>query len=510
MIDSFCACPGGRNWSTLFALQKCAVHRVGAGTSSRSTGFIARPTERWHRHSVPGSSRVAASMAVVLRVVLFLARLIFVCVMAAIPVHSQNVTLAFSGFSAPDFQFSGSILVDNGRVTLPAGTLGIARAMYYKPVQFYNASAGTVASFRSSFVVTILATSYGYLADGMAFFIAPKLEAVNASSSGEGLGLLEPNTTTGDPVDGTTNLVAIEIDTYNNYIDPGYAPHIGLDLNSLHSAAVSGPSSAPSLIGNGSSVGVWIEYSALAHKINVSVSVTASPDYPSEQTAELVLTYSNFDLSAWIDETSYLGFSASTGWGNENNILSEWNFSTSFAPGQVANPPAPPAPVPAPPAPVPAPPAAVPAPPAAVPPAAGRSNVGAIVGLGVGLPVLALLVLWLCLRWRKKGQPWRKAGARWTRSHQLHVLEDGLGPPEGYFQMQLPEKGFGPRPMGYKSLIKATKGFSTTLGEGGFGGVYKGILEDGSEVAVKRIKQRTQDGAKQFLAEVYQTVFHLR
>ncbi|KAK8606663.1 hypothetical protein V6N13_052430 [Hibiscus sabdariffa] len=56
----------------------------------------------------------------------------------------------------------------------------------------------------------------------------------------------------------------------------------------------------------------------------------------------------------------------------------------------------------------------------------------------------------------------------------------------------------------YKELIQATSGFSehNLLGEGGFGCVYKGILIDGREVAVKQLKIGGGQGEREFRAEV--------
>ncbi|KAL0338951.1 UNVERIFIED_CONTAM: Receptor-like serine/threonine-protein kinase ALE2 [Sesamum angustifolium] len=53
-------------------------------------------------------------------------------------------------------------------------------------------------------------------------------------------------------------------------------------------------------------------------------------------------------------------------------------------------------------------------------------------------------------------------------------------------------------------LDKATDYFneSRILGEGGFGRVYSGVLEDGTEVAVKILKRYDQQGGREFLAEV--------
>ena len=53
----------------------------------------------------------------------------------------------------------------------------------------------------------------------------------------------------------------------------------------------------------------------------------------------------------------------------------------------------------------------------------------------------------------------------------------------------------------YGDLCRATKNFSTKIGQGGFGSVYIGVLPDGTEVAVKRLESAGQ-GKKEFKAEV--------
>ncbi|KAK6927989.1 Serine-threonine/tyrosine-protein kinase, catalytic domain [Dillenia turbinata] len=56
----------------------------------------------------------------------------------------------------------------------------------------------------------------------------------------------------------------------------------------------------------------------------------------------------------------------------------------------------------------------------------------------------------------------------------------------------------------YEELANATNGFSAhnLLGEGGFGCVYKGLLVDGREVAVKQLKVGGGQGEREFRAEV--------
>jgi serine/threonine protein kinase len=53
-------------------------------------------------------------------------------------------------------------------------------------------------------------------------------------------------------------------------------------------------------------------------------------------------------------------------------------------------------------------------------------------------------------------------------------------------------------------LQKATDGFSSerVLGQGGFGRVYHGTLDDGNEIAVKLLTREGRSGDREFIAEV--------
>lgn len=55
----------------------------------------------------------------------------------------------------------------------------------------------------------------------------------------------------------------------------------------------------------------------------------------------------------------------------------------------------------------------------------------------------------------------------------------------------------------FQSLVSATRGFHSEnkLGQGGFGPVYKGKLQDGREVAVKKLSQSSKQGKTEFMNE---------
>lgn len=56
----------------------------------------------------------------------------------------------------------------------------------------------------------------------------------------------------------------------------------------------------------------------------------------------------------------------------------------------------------------------------------------------------------------------------------------------------------------FKQLQAATSNFSSNnvIGNGGFGSVYKGVLQDGSKVAVKQLDQASKQGEQEFRVEV--------
>ncbi|KAF8047075.1 hypothetical protein N665_3219s0002 [Sinapis alba] len=56
----------------------------------------------------------------------------------------------------------------------------------------------------------------------------------------------------------------------------------------------------------------------------------------------------------------------------------------------------------------------------------------------------------------------------------------------------------------YEDLAKATDNFSSTnfIGQGGFGYVHKGVLQDGTEVAIKQLKAGSGQGEREFQAEL--------
>lgn len=56
----------------------------------------------------------------------------------------------------------------------------------------------------------------------------------------------------------------------------------------------------------------------------------------------------------------------------------------------------------------------------------------------------------------------------------------------------------------YEDLAQATGNFSSTnlIGQGGFGYVHRGVISDGTEVAIKQLKAGSRQGEQEFLPEI--------
>ncbi|KAD3066924.1 hypothetical protein E3N88_34804 [Mikania micrantha] len=104
--------------------------------------------------------------------------------------------------------------------------------------------------------------------------------------------------------------------------------------------------------------------------------------------------------------------------------------------------------------------------------------------------VVLIIIVLLCIyrfyskRQQKQGTPIKELG------HDSETRSDDE-------DLELPV-------FGMSTILKATNNFSVNakLGEGGFGPVYKGMLEDGQEIAVKRLAKTSTQGLREFKNEV--------
>ncbi|KAJ6343765.1 hypothetical protein OIU76_005501 [Salix suchowensis] len=110
-----------------------------------------------------------------------------------------------------------------------------------------------------------------------------------------------------------------------------------------------------------------------------------------------------------------------------------------------------------------------------------HTNLILILGIGAGIVIIAIVsILIICSCTFRKGKP--KASSKETEP-----VNPGTKDPA-------PAAGSLPHPsstrfLAYEELKEATNNFepASILGEGGFGRVFKGVLSDGTAVAIKRL-----------------------
>uniref|UniRef100_A0A804NCD7 Receptor-like serine/threonine-protein kinase n=1 Tax=Zea mays TaxID=4577 RepID=A0A804NCD7_MAIZE len=127
----------------------------------------------------------------------------------------------------------------------------------------------------------------------------------------------------------------------------------------------------------------------------------------------------------------------------------------------------------------------------------GRSRAARIrIAVGVSVSLLALLLAVAgLLIWLRKRRLTRTAGSsKWSGSRSTGRRYEGSSHGD---DLELPIFDLG-------TIAAATDGFSINnkLGEGGFGPVYKGKLEDGMEIAVKTLSKTSAQGLDEFKNEV--------
>ncbi len=387
-------------------------------------------------------------------------------------VATQNVS-----FSYDSFENTNLILLDDAAIfsnylelTVDATTFGgVGRILYPEKVQFQDVKSKTFASFSTFFTFGVQIPGSNLTGDGLAFIIVANNTTPPGNSSGGSLGLLSP-VTNGNA---SNHVFAVEIDTFLNpqYNDPS-GSHVGVDINSLNSTDTynfCNSTCNQSYFVNQGKFGAWIDYSATNETLYVVVQpYTGNASTPSP--SQIVVR--NFTLSKVLEDDGqmYVGFSGATGENLEHHYIYSWRFSTSGLPNPISPSVSP----------------------SGLPNPKKKSPLITIV-LTCGIIFMGGAILGAFFFFKRKSRT------------GLHALELGSLGNQDNFDLHLEEFVGGPRRFSYKELSTATKSFSPKemLGRGGFGCVYKGVLRDtGALVAVKKIAEDSQQGGREFFAEV--------
>ncbi|KAL2509571.1 L-type lectin-domain containing receptor kinase S.4 [Forsythia ovata] len=373
----------------------------------------------------------------------------------SIPVSSQLDEFTYNGFNNPkiNVSLSGVAQIDkNGILQLTNETSRLkGHSFFPSPLEFKNSTNGTVFSFSTCFAFVIVPEYPRLGGHGFAFTISLSKDFKSALPS-QYLGILNSS----DGGNYSNHLFAVEFDTVQDFeFGDINDNHVGIDVNSLESnksaaaAYFTDDSEKHDLnLKSGKPILAWIEYDSITSLINVTLS-------PSSTKPRLPLLSYQLDLSSVIEETMYVGFSASTGLLASSHYVLGWSFkmngdANSLNLGSLPSIPGP-----------------------------KKKNKVPIITGSVLASIFVLTSIILAFFLMKKIK-------------NADKIEDW-------------ELEIGPHRYSYQELKKATRGFkdSELLGFGGFGRVYKGTLRNPrTEVAVKRISHESRQGVREFVSEI--------
>lgn len=334
----------------------------------------------------------------------------------------------------------------------------IGRVIYREPITVWPATFTTTFTM---FVqnITVPAGQKNFNGDGLAFFLVPNDKLFLPESYGSFLGMFDPSTN-----GNTTNQLAIEFDTFKNEWDPN-DNHVGIDINGIESNVTADLGQNGIYIKSGRPIRVQIHYDGWNKTLQIYAAYADRPIVYS------MILNRTIELSNTVPRSVYMGFSASTGTSFEIHRILDWNFSSETLPESSLS----------------------------IGPVRGRSTskglkVGLLAGsIVVGAVLLGLSAWFVARKGRRRAMPI----SRRRFSGELAMIEGRSA-----------ASSYAPHRFSYRRLSTATKNFSEMelLGSGGFGSVYRGILEgqDGATalVAVKRISAGSRQGEREFISEI--------
>nr|GLL28595.1 L-type lectin-domain containing receptor kinase IX.1-like [Ipomoea trifida] len=355
----------------------------------------------------------------------------------------------------------GNATITNRGIKLTPDLNGKAgRAKYVELLHLWDKASGDLADFTTHFTFNIDSNGSSRYADGMAFFMANFSTPFDINRTcGGALGLMDAYKPSPD------HFLAVVFDTYSNEKNMPMT-NVSIIIDSV-------------LVPEENTV--WWNNITQGKNNNASITYNAN-----SRILQVVFTgfwdghYLTGNLSHMVDlrylpEFVNVGFSGATGMLSEENIVSSWRFNSTSLTLSSSVSSVSPSPSPAPPR------------------EEKNKKKGLVIGLSICVPVLVALLLALaivaCLK---------KTGAEIGNNQEIILLGQDM---DTEFQMVIS----GPKKFSYTELETATNNFAEEhkLGEGGFGGVYRGFLSSlNLDVAVKRVSSGSKQGINEYASEV--------
>ncbi|RWR78547.1 Protein kinase domain-containing protein [Cinnamomum micranthum f. kanehirae] len=354
--------------------------------------------------------------------------------------------------SRPDFLFAnganlalGALQITPDSRNLPLKNLS-GRVVYKDTLKLWRKNGPVIASFTTSFILNIVPLNGG--GEGLAFILTNNRTCPN-DSYGQWLGIVNEKTN-GSSLNG---IVAVEFDTRKSYTADLDDNHVGVDVNSIYSINQVSLRKMGVTLASTEDVLASIQYDGKSKIMNIYVSMANVSSSHNQLTPLISMP---IDLSQYLEEDVYVGFSASTGNFTELNCLKSWNFTSSGI---------------------------------------EKGHKLQLLWILIVIPVIIVCGGgFLCYHRRKMGSG--------------NLVEPR---PNVDIEMMLDGQTKGPRKFPLEELISATANFDrkNKLGQGGSGTVYKGFLKRTNEhVAVKRLSNESRRGEQEFISEVT-TIGHL-
>ena len=255
-----------------------------------------------------------------------------------------NIPLAFAqnenqfiynGFLQAKLQLDGTAEIHrNGLLQLTnvknISNPQVGHVFYQFPLKFNTTSSGSTPSlsFSTNFVFAIVPQVPNIGGDGIAFIISPSQNFIHAGGN-QYLGLFN-SSNDGLP---ENNILAIELDTVLN---PEFGDidknHVGIDVNSLNSTESASAMYFSNKEGknislelrSGNLMHLWIDYDEAEKLLSVTLAPTGIPKPNGPLLSKAI------DLSQYLLESMYVGFSAATGTIIPcNHYILGWSFNKS-------------------------------------------------------------------------------------------------------------------------------------------------------------------------------------